>query len=430
MSPWQRTVDGTTAENKQEPLEKTKRHRDRHELNKQWLKACLDSLKTKTTKESRRNVLQWLQKCHKSLNGKSYQAGPSISLRTWLVNSWIKFEKEHPEEFMGDVASWLEISLKHMELRGPKTRALTPEEWLEASVQAIQNLLNSEANLKLPGSSSMVLYEGEVSHFAEDLKKWKERYTLKVITLWKVLKAKRSRFLSSSEKENTQAFVVPPKEFPVYLWQPFLRHNYYCFPDSEAQKQFSTMLNDCIRHLNHEKPPRNNSLPLIHRNQVGSSSSRDFNRGFMSLWQRTVDNTTVENTQEPLEKMKRHRDRHELNKQWLKACLQNLKTKTTKESRRNVLQWLQKCCKSLNEKSYQPGPSVSLRTWLVNSWIKFEKEHPEAFLGDVVNWLEISLKHMEVSRPKTCALTQEECLEASVQAIQNLLNSEANLKVA
>ncbi|XP_026525054.1 protein Niban [Notechis scutatus] len=150
-----------------------------------------------------------------------------------------------------------------------------------------RDLQSQFLKIKPPGSSSMVLYEGEVSHFADDLKKWKERYIViknnyavesfeskeafqkgvssKTCVLpvgGKVLiTGEEYNMLSdkhfpepngSSEKENTQAFVVPPKEFPIYLWQPFLRHSYYCFPDSEAQKQFSTMLNDCIRHLNHD----------------------------------------------------------------------------------------------------------------------------------------------------------------------------------
>ncbi|KAM6456536.1 protein Niban 1 [Liasis olivaceus] len=158
----------------------------------------------------------------------------------------------------------------------------------------IQNELEQNRDLqsqflktKPPGLSSMVLYEGEVSHFAEDLKKWKDRYIViksnyavesfeskeafqkgvsskscilpvggKVLTTEEEYNSLSDKHFpepnGSNEKENTQAFVVPPKEFPVYLWQPFLRHCYYCFPDSEAQKQFSTMLNDCIRHLNHD----------------------------------------------------------------------------------------------------------------------------------------------------------------------------------
>ncbi|XP_063154490.1 protein Niban 1 [Candoia aspera] len=158
----------------------------------------------------------------------------------------------------------------------------------------IQNELEQNRDLqsqflktKPPGLSSMVLYEGEVSHFAEDLKKWKDRYVViknnyavesfeskeafqkgvsskscihpvggKVLTTEEEYNSLSDKYFpepnGSSEKENTQAFVVPPKEFLVYLWQPFLRHSYYCFLDSEAQKRFSTMLNDCIRHLNHD----------------------------------------------------------------------------------------------------------------------------------------------------------------------------------
>ena len=44
-----------------------------------------------------------------------------------------------------------------------------------------------------------------------------------------------------------------PKEFPVYLWQPFLRHSYFCFQEAAEQKKFSALLTDCIRHLNHGK---------------------------------------------------------------------------------------------------------------------------------------------------------------------------------
>lgn len=57
--------------------------------------------------------------------------------------------------------------------------------------------------------------------------------------------------LAANEKENTQPFVVLPKEYPVYLWQPFLRHAYFCFQEAPDQKKFSGLLSDCIRHLNH-----------------------------------------------------------------------------------------------------------------------------------------------------------------------------------
>nr|XP_020650766.1 protein Niban [Pogona vitticeps] len=158
----------------------------------------------------------------------------------------------------------------------------------------IQNELEQNRDLqsqflktKPPAESSMALYEGESLHFVEDLKKWKDRYIViknnyavecfeskeayqkglgskscilpvggKVLTTEEEYNAISDKHFpdpnGSSEKENSPAFVVLPKEFPVYLWQPFLRHNYFCFLDPVAQKQFSTVLNDCIRHLNHD----------------------------------------------------------------------------------------------------------------------------------------------------------------------------------
>lgn len=63
---------------------------------------------------------------------------------------------------------------------------------------------------------------------------------------------------ASSEK-NSQPFVVLAKAFPVYLWQPYLRHGYFCFHEAADQQKFSALLNDCIRHLNHGRLSR--SLP-------------------------------------------------------------------------------------------------------------------------------------------------------------------------
>lgn len=158
----------------------------------------------------------------------------------------------------------------------------------------IQNELEQSRDLqsqflktKPLADSSTNFYEGELFHFAEDLKKWKDRYVViknnyaaeifenkeafqkgvaskacilpvggKVLTTEEDYNLLSDRHFpdpnASNEKESAQAFVVFPKEFPVYLWQPFLRHNYFCFQDPESQKQFSTVLNDCIRHLNHD----------------------------------------------------------------------------------------------------------------------------------------------------------------------------------
>ncbi|KAM6396477.1 protein Niban 1 [Pluvialis apricaria] len=140
---------------------------------------------------------------------------------------------------------------------------------------------------KPPAEAGTVLYEAELLHFAEDLKKWKDRYVVikndytvdcfetkeayqkgaspkyhvlpaggKVLTSeedYNLLSDKHFPDpVGSSEKEVAQAFVQLPKEFPVYLWQPFARHSYYCFPEPEAQRQFSAVLGDCVRHSNHD----------------------------------------------------------------------------------------------------------------------------------------------------------------------------------
>ncbi|XP_027560274.1 protein Niban isoform X1 [Neopelma chrysocephalum] len=140
---------------------------------------------------------------------------------------------------------------------------------------------------KPPGEAGTVLYEAELLHFAEDLKKWKDRYVVirndytvdcfetkeayqkgaspkyhvvpaggKVLTSeedYNLLSDKHFPDpVGSSEKEVTPAFVQLPKEFPVYLWQPFARHSYFCFPEPGAQREFSAVLGDCVRHSNHD----------------------------------------------------------------------------------------------------------------------------------------------------------------------------------
>ncbi|XP_014804550.1 PREDICTED: protein Niban [Calidris pugnax] len=140
---------------------------------------------------------------------------------------------------------------------------------------------------KPPAEAGTVLYEAELLHFAEDLRKWKDRYVVikndyavdcfetkeayqkgaspkyhvlpaggKVLTSeedYNLLSDKHFPDpVGSSEKEVAQAFVQLPREFPVYLWQPFSRHSYYCFLEPEAQRQFSAVLGDCVRHSNHD----------------------------------------------------------------------------------------------------------------------------------------------------------------------------------
>ncbi|XP_038613965.1 protein Niban 1 [Tachyglossus aculeatus] len=154
-------------------------------------------------------------------------------------------------------------------------------------VEQQRDLRSQFLKSKPPLALGTILYEAEVSHFADDVKKWKDRYIVvkndfavesyenkeafqkgaspksrvlpaggKVLTSEEEYSLLSDRHfpdpIASSEKENAQPLVVLPKEFPVYIWQPYLKHLYYCFPDSEAQKRFSTLLNDCIRHLNHD----------------------------------------------------------------------------------------------------------------------------------------------------------------------------------
>ncbi|XP_071607419.1 protein Niban 1 [Heliangelus exortis] len=140
---------------------------------------------------------------------------------------------------------------------------------------------------KPPEEARKVLYEAEVLHFAKDLKKWKDQYVViendytvgcfetkeayqngaspkyhilpaggKVLTSeedYNLLSDKHFPSpAGSTEKEVAQAFIQLPREFPVYLWQPFSQHSYYCFQEPGTQRQFSAVLGDCVRHSNHD----------------------------------------------------------------------------------------------------------------------------------------------------------------------------------
>ncbi|ELR58284.1 Protein Niban, partial [Bos mutus] len=158
---------------------------------------------------------------------------------------------------------------------------------VRSEVEQQRDLTSQFLKTKPPLEPGTVLYEGELLQFAEDIKKWKERYVVvkndfavesyenreayqkgappksrilpaggKVLTSEDEYNLLSDRHfpdpIASNEKENMQPFVVLPKEFPVYLWQPFLRHGYFCFQDAADQKKFSALLSDCIRHLNHD----------------------------------------------------------------------------------------------------------------------------------------------------------------------------------
>ncbi|XP_039112547.1 protein Niban 1 [Hyaena hyaena] len=158
---------------------------------------------------------------------------------------------------------------------------------VRSEVEQQRDLTSQFLKTKPPLEPGTVLYEAELSQFAEDIKKWKERYIVikndfavesyenkeayqkgavpksrilpaggRVLTSEDEYNLLSDRFfpdpIACSEKEHAQPFVVMPKEFPVYLWQPFLRHGYFCFHEAAEQKKFSALLNDCIRHLNHD----------------------------------------------------------------------------------------------------------------------------------------------------------------------------------
>ncbi|XP_054443635.1 protein Niban 1 [Pteronotus mesoamericanus] len=158
---------------------------------------------------------------------------------------------------------------------------------VRSEVEQQRDVTSQLLKTKPPLDPGTVLYEAELSQFAEDVKKWKERYVVvkndfavesyenkeayqrgaapksrilpaggKVLTSEEEYNLLSDRHfpdpLASNEKENVQPFVVLPKEFPVYLWLPFLRHGYFCFHEATDQKKFSALLNDCVRHLNHD----------------------------------------------------------------------------------------------------------------------------------------------------------------------------------
>uniref|UniRef100_A0A4W3JXJ7 Niban apoptosis regulator 1 n=1 Tax=Callorhinchus milii TaxID=7868 RepID=A0A4W3JXJ7_CALMI len=131
-----------------------------------------------------------------------------------------------------------------------------------------------------------VVYEGEVTQYAEELKKWKDRYVVvkndssiecfenrdayqkgqamkckliptgcKVFTSMTKYSSLVDRNFpdpSGNEKEASQCFLVNHTEYPVYLWHPYRKHCYFCLESAEAQQEFGAFLCDCIRHLDHE----------------------------------------------------------------------------------------------------------------------------------------------------------------------------------
>ncbi|KAL1774816.1 Niban [Sigmodon hispidus] len=157
---------------------------------------------------------------------------------------------------------------------------------VRSEMEQQRDLTSQFLRTKPPLEPGTVLYEGELSQFAEDIRKWKDRYIVvkndfavesyenkeayqkgavpksrilpaggKVLTSeeeYNLLSDKHFPDPTASNEKNSQPFVALPKAFPVYLWQPYLRHGYFCFHEAAEQQKFSALLNDCIRHLNHD----------------------------------------------------------------------------------------------------------------------------------------------------------------------------------
>uniref|UniRef100_A0A8I6GG41 Niban apoptosis regulator 1 n=1 Tax=Rattus norvegicus TaxID=10116 RepID=A0A8I6GG41_RAT len=157
---------------------------------------------------------------------------------------------------------------------------------VRSEVEQQRDLTSQFLKTKPPLEPGTVLYEAELSQFAEDIRKWKDRYVVvkndfavesyenkeayqrgavpksrilpaggKVLTSeeeYSLLSDKHFPDPTASSEKNSQPFLVLPKAFPVYLWQPYLRHGYFCFHEAAEQQKFSALLNDCIRHLNHD----------------------------------------------------------------------------------------------------------------------------------------------------------------------------------
>ncbi|XP_028667200.2 protein Niban 1a [Erpetoichthys calabaricus] len=131
-----------------------------------------------------------------------------------------------------------------------------------------------------------VIHEQVVLHYVEDMRKWKERYMVvranysmechesretflngasaksqvlptggAVLTCEKAYAALADKFFpdpSGVSDEASPPMVAMPDQFPVYLWQPYRRHSFFCFQDEQSQKRFTTILKDCIRHQNYD----------------------------------------------------------------------------------------------------------------------------------------------------------------------------------
>ncbi|XP_058032617.1 uncharacterized protein LOC131195013 [Ahaetulla prasina] len=133
------------AENKTEAQQDKMKPQMEYKLNKKWLKASVDNLKIKKSKEPEPNILRWLQQSLKVLKEDSSE---QYTLPKWLKASISNLPKECAETSREDVNGWLEGSINHLQEEGPETCDLDVQGWLEASIIGIQHLLKSKSKFR------------------------------------------------------------------------------------------------------------------------------------------------------------------------------------------------------------------------------------------------------------------------------------------
>ncbi|XP_058030266.1 uncharacterized protein LOC131193884 [Ahaetulla prasina] len=138
-------TNADVAENKTEAQQDKMKPQMEYKLNEKWLKASVDNLKIKKSKEPGPNILRWLQQSLKVLKEDSSE---QYTLPEWLKASISNLPKECAEASREDVNGWLEGSINHLQEEGPETCDLDVQGWLEASIIGIQHLLKSKSKFR------------------------------------------------------------------------------------------------------------------------------------------------------------------------------------------------------------------------------------------------------------------------------------------
>ncbi|XP_055965573.1 protein Niban 1 [Sorex fumeus] len=155
-----------------------------------------------------------------------------------------------------------------------------------SQVQPQQDAPSQLLKTKPPLEPGTVLFEAELTQFADDIKKWKERYVVikndfavesyESKEAFQRGAAPRSRLLpangrvltseaeynslsdqhfpdpSAGSERDTAPPAALPTAFPVFLWLPFVRPGCFCCLDAAQQRAFIAVLGDCVRHLNQD----------------------------------------------------------------------------------------------------------------------------------------------------------------------------------